>query len=73
MASSATLSARNRLGATVRHHPDDHDRITDARRDLAAAKLAEFVKREVAKAPPLSEAQRSALAALLRPSAGGAA
>lgn len=39
----------------------------NARRDLAAARLAEFVKRVVDAAPPLTPAQRSRIAALLAP------
>jgi hypothetical protein len=40
-----------------------------ARRDLAAERLAEHVKRVVDSAPPLTTAQRDRIAALLRPGA----
>lgn len=64
-----TLSTRAKLGAATRYHPDDLPRITDARRDLAAAKIADYVERVVAEAPPLTEHQRARIARLL---AGGA-
>lgn len=67
--SNPLLAQRARLAAAVRHHPDkDH---TEARRDLAAATLEQHVRRVVAEAPPLTEAQRDRIASLLR--AGGAA
>jgi hypothetical protein len=40
--------------------------VEDARRDYAAAKLADYIKRTVDAAPPLSPEQRERLAALLR-------
>ena len=64
---SLALDARNRLGAIKRHHPNDTERLADARRDLAAAKLAEYIARTVDAAPPLTDDQRARLAALLRP------
>lgn len=70
MAPSAALAARNRLGAVVRHHPNDPERVSAARADLAAAKLEEYIARVVATAPPLTVEQRDRLAVLLR---GGAA
>ncbi|WP_326546096.1 hypothetical protein QGN32_20535 [Mycolicibacterium sp. ND9-15] len=39
----------------------------DARRDLAEAKIADYVTRCLAQAPPLSDEQRTRLAELLRP------
>jgi hypothetical protein len=38
----------------------------DARRDLAEAKLADYITRVVADAPPLRESQRDRLVLLLR-------
>jgi len=59
LAARAGAAARNRL-------PD-----ADARRaELAAARLAHHITTVVATAPPLSDAQRDRLAALLRPGAG---
>jgi len=44
----------------------DTARATSARRDLAAENIAEYVKRIVSAAPPLTAAQRDRVAALLR-------
>jgi hypothetical protein len=38
----------------------------DKRRDYAAAKLEDYIRRTVDQAPPLTEDQRSRIAALLR-------
>ena len=59
-----TLSARN--AALVRHGGDTAQNAAK----LAEEQLAEYVARVVAKAPPLSPAQRDRIVALLR--AGGA-
>jgi hypothetical protein len=67
--SSSVLSARGRLGAAQRNNTPA---VPDARRDLAAAKLEQYVAKVVATAPPLTSAQRDRIAALLRP-VGGAA
>jgi len=59
----------------VNRQPDQPDqpehtaRVLGLRRDYAAGKLAAYVAEVVAKAPPLSPAQRDRIAALLR---GGA-
>lgn len=58
----ATLAARSRF-----HPEDDH---TELRRDLKAANLAEYVRRVVSEAPPLTPEQANRIAVLLR---GGAA
>jgi len=63
--------ARGRLGSAVSRR--DRAAEADARRDLAAAKIAQYVARTVAAAPPLTDDQRHALAGLLAgPVAGGA-
>ena len=69
---SRALKARNELGVACRHHPDQ---IEDRRRDLAEAKIADYIEKILAEAPPLTDAQRTALAELLRPARrnGGAA
>jgi len=66
--SSDLASAHGTLAALKRHHPNSPD-VEHAARTLAAEKLAEYVKRTVAAAPPLTPAQRDRIAALLR---GGA-
>ena len=63
------LSARAKLAASVRHHPEID--TSDLKRTLAAENLASYVSRIVAEAPPLTPEQRDRIASLLRP-AGGA-
>lgn len=61
--SSDILTARARLAVNTRHHPErDH---ADLKRDLAAAKLADYVARVVAEAPPLTDEQKHRIASLL--------
>jgi hypothetical protein len=61
---SRALKARNELGVACRHHPEQ---IEDRRRALAEAKIADYIERTLAEAPPLTDRQRTALAELLRP------
>lgn len=56
-------SIQGALAAAVRHHPDDDH--SDLRRDLAAEQLAEYVRRIVDNAPPLSREQKNRIADLL--------
>jgi hypothetical protein len=58
------LIARNQLGVACRHYPDQ---VEDRRRDLAQAKIADYIERVLAEAPPLTDEQRAKLAELLRP------
>ncbi len=60
------LTARNRYGAVKRHHPDNLELLADARRELAAAKLEDYISRTLADAPPLCTDQLERLAGLLR-------
>jgi hypothetical protein len=66
---STKYGARNRLNALQRYRRPDDPAIADARRDLAAASLEEYIRRVVDSAPPLTDDQRSRIAALLQ--AGG--
>ncbi|WP_439592392.1 hypothetical protein [Microbacterium sp.] len=61
--------ARARVAAFTRSRAADDPDLVDARRDLAAANLEKHITRVVADAPPLTDAQRTRLASLLR---GGA-
>lgn len=65
--SSEVLKARSRLAtksrASVRATEAE---IAEAKRDLAAAKIADYVQKVVASAPPLSDEQLTRLAGLLR-------
>ncbi len=61
--------ARTRSQVAVTARLGTADDIEAARRNHAAAKLADYVAKVVAQAPPLTPAQRDRIAALLR---GGA-
>ncbi len=61
---SRALQARAQLGVHKRYHPNADD--TALRRDLAEAKIADYIERTVAEAPPLTNEQRDRLALLLR-------
>ncbi|MCR4488491.1 hypothetical protein NUV33_05245 [Micrococcus luteus] len=65
--STAVLRERGRVASLTRSRPADDPQLIEARRDLAAAKLDAYVKRVLAEAPPLTDAQRDRIAALLRP------
>lgn len=59
----SVATARGRLAVNTRWHPNaDH---AELRRELAAAKLAEYVARVVAEAPPLTDEQKTRIASLL--------
>jgi hypothetical protein len=64
---TARQSARQRHNVLVRHRGADDPATVDAKRDLRAAHLEEHVREAVAGWPPLSDEQRSEIAALLRP------
>lgn len=70
---SRALVERGRLGHATRHNPEQ---VEDRRRDLAEAKIADYIDKVLASAPPLNDEQRNRLAELLRPArrelAGGA-
>ena len=57
---------RARVAALSRDRATNDPALLDARRDLRAARLEEYIARTVAAAPPLTDEQRSRLALLLR-------
>ncbi|PZP17066.1 MAG: hypothetical protein DI611_03885 [Brachybacterium faecium] len=61
---SNVLRARAVLGHASR--TGDPGRVADARRDLAAANLEQYIGKVTADAPPLTDEQRDHLAALIR-------
>lgn len=63
----SVLKARSTLGVETRS--GDPERIRSARRDLAAAKLEQYIARVVASAPDLTVDQRARIASLLAPGA----
>lgn len=60
---SSVLKARSQLGVASRSGSETD--IADARRDLAAAKIAQYIEKVVSTAPPLTSAQKSRLSALI--------
>jgi hypothetical protein len=60
-------SERARVASLTRSRPPNHPDLIEARRDLKAARLADYIERTLAKAPPLTSEQRAKLAELLRP------
>lgn len=69
--SPAAAHHRGKLAALSRSRTPDDPELLEARRDLRAERLADYVARIVAEAPPLTNEQRERIAGLLR--AGGAA
>jgi len=61
---------RARVASLTRSRPGNDPDLLNARRNLAEARLADYITRTVAAAPPLTEAQRSRLALLLGGSKG---
>lgn len=66
-------SLRARVASLSRSRPADDPALIEARRELRATRLEQYVSRVVAEAPPLADDQRARIAALLRPSGGEAA
>ena len=59
-------SPRGRVAALSRSRTADDPDLQGARRDLRAARLADYITRTVAAAPPLTAEQRDQLTLLLR-------
>lgn len=58
---------RARVAALTRSRKSDDPDLVDARRNLAAERLAAYIEKTVAAAPPLTPEQRTRLTELLRP------
>ena len=59
-------SERARVASLSRSRTADDPDLVAARRNLKAARLAEYIERVVAEAPPLTIEQRNRLSVLLR-------
>ncbi len=59
-------SERGRIGGLSRDRAADDPELLDARRNLRAARLEDYIRRTVDEAPPLTPCQRDRLAVLLR-------
>lgn len=62
---------RARVAALSRDRTPDDPELVDARRSLRAERLADYIKRTVDEAPPLTDEQRARLVSLLTPVGGG--
>jgi len=58
---------RGRVAALSRSRSADDSELVDAKRSLAEKKIAAYVEKVLAQAPPLTDEQRTKLADLLRP------
>lgn len=63
---SSKFTARAQVAALTRSRDDNDPDLITARRDLAEANLADYIRRVVDTAPPLTAEQRDRLALLLR-------
>ena len=52
---------RATVAALHRYRPEGDPELVDARRDLAAANIAEYVRKVVSAAPPLTAEQRDVI------------
>ena len=64
---------RASLARRTQSYPPDHHKVVDAKRDLAEAKLADYIERVLSASPPFSDEQKTRLAELLRPARRSAA
>lgn len=58
---------RGRLARLSKDLPHKHPELVELRRELRAKRLAEYIEKVLAAAPPLTDEQRTRLAELLRP------
>ncbi len=59
-------SVAGRVAALTRSRTLDDPELVAARRDLSAERLADYIRKTVEAAPPLTDSQRDRLALLLR-------
>lgn len=57
---------RAQVARRSQSYPPDHPHLVEARRDLAAARAEDYIRKLVDTFPPLSDEQRDRLALLLR-------
>lgn len=68
-----TSEQHSLIGSIRRIGKENPERADELRRDLRALSAEKYIQELVDKAPPLTDEQRSRLAALLRPAASDAA
>lgn len=69
--SKDVAAARGRVAGLASRRPANDPALADARRELRAAVLADYVKTTVEALPPLTDEQINRVAVLLRPAGGG--
>lgn len=71
MSTESWTSQRAKVASLSRSRPANDPELIEARQNLKALKLEEYVRRVVDQAPPLTPEQADRIAALLRPAGGG--
>ena len=66
MLSPTDRTERARIATLTRHHGADSPDVVDLRRKFKEERIAEYIRRTVDAAPPLTPEQRDRLALLLR-------
>lgn len=69
--SASWTRERAKVASWSRNRPADDPELIEARQNLKALKLEEYVSKVVSEAPPLTTEQADRIAALLRPAGGG--
>lgn len=70
--SKSWTSERARVASLSRSRPADDPELVEARQNLKALRLEEYVRKTVEQAPPLSDDQLQTIASLLQPRGGDA-
>ena len=65
--SPAVAHRRAKVGGLSRGRAPDDTELVDAKRNLAEAKISDYLEKVLNTAPPLTDEQRTRLAELLRP------
>lgn len=65
--SPQVTSLRNRHNVLRKFYDPDDPRVIEVRRQLKETVVAEYLQRQIAEAPPLTNEQRAKLAELLTP------
>jgi hypothetical protein len=63
---SAVATTRAQVAALKKHHPEGGEAVDNAVLHLRELMLTEHIERVIAQAPPLTDAQRARIAALLQ-------
>lgn len=72
MSATSWTHQRAKVASLSRIRSSDDPELIEARQNLKALKLEEYVSKVVSEAPPLTTEQVDRIATLLRPAGGGA-